>query len=216
MQRPPKTCLFACKNSGKHAAYCCVAPGQIVLSLQNVITLKKIHILHFYSPLLLSLCGCVYTYTCQVLHCAMTSVHAIEPERVLKGAVDRKPLKCFPICRADRADPDSQTPHTTLINILPSPPRALHFLLLPQHPFFSSLCWLLMSRSRHRAGSLMISPSSSCLPLLNFVKLSPRRTFLLCPPAAYQRPGSPAPPPACLCRPGWTRAGRFSAGPEGL
>lgn len=121
-------------------------------------------------------------------------------------------------------------PHTTLINILSNPLLALTphtppptFLFLLSS--FSSLCWPLMSRSRHRAGRLMISPhppppnppaSSSCLPPLNFVKLSPRRTFSLCPPAAYQRTGSPAPPPACLCRPGWTRAGRFSAGLGGL
>lgn len=43
----------------------------------------------------------------------MTTVHVIEPGRVVRGGrgvVDRKPLKCFPIYRADSADPDSQTP----------------------------------------------------------------------------------------------------------
>lgn len=43
----------------------------------------------------------------QALYCDMTSVHAIEPGRLVRGAVDRKPLKCFPICQADSADPDS-------------------------------------------------------------------------------------------------------------
>lgn len=57
-------------------------------------------------------------------------------------------------------------------------------------------------------------PSHSCLPLLNFVKLSPQRTFSLCLPAAYQRPGSPVPPPACLCRCSWTHEGSFSACPQ--
>lgn len=82
-----------------------------------------------------------------------------------------------------------------------------------------------MPRSRHRAGSLMTPPSP--LPLFQLFcflsssaktlrKLSPRRTFSPCPSAAYQRAGSPAPPPACPGRPGWTRAGRFSRGLAGL
>ena len=154
----------------------------------------------------------------------MTSVHAIEPERAVRGAVDRKPLKCFPICRADSADPDSQTPIPHWLIFSPTlfwPFRPLSF---PHNiPFSPRSVGHWCPGPDTEAGSLMISPSSrhspasgSCLPLLNFVKLSPRRTFSLCPPAAYQRPESPAPPPACLCRPGWTRAGRFSEGLWGL
>ncbi len=102
-------CLHV-KIARKHAAYCSVAQGQIVLSLQKVPTLNNIFWSGKYYSLSLSFCGGVYTYTCQFFHCGMTRVHAIEPERVVRGAVDRKPLKCFPICQADSADPDSQTP----------------------------------------------------------------------------------------------------------
>lgn len=101
------SCLHV-KIARKHAAYCSVAQGQIVISLQKVPALNNT----FWSGqnYSLSFCGCVYTYTCQVLHCGMTSVH--EPNRVVRGEVDRKPLKCFPICQADSADPDSQAPTT--------------------------------------------------------------------------------------------------------
>lgn len=61
------------------------------------------------------------------------------------------------------------------------------------------------------------SPAPTPLPLLKLcTKLSPRRTFSPLLPAAYQRAASRAPPPVCPCRPGWTRAGRSSAGPGGL
>lgn len=78
------------------------------------------------------------------------------------GAVDRKPLKCFPICWADSADPDSQTPIAHWLIFPPSrspgPP--------PHGSFFPSLCGPLVPRSWHRASSLMIPalPGSSPSP----------------------------------------------------
>ena len=132
----------------------------------------------------------------------------LQPGRVEGRAVSRKPLKCFPICPADSADSDSRTPVPHWLTFPPTLYRDLHpnfFLLL-------FLGWILMSRSRHRADNQMILFLflSTLASLSDYILgFSPHKTFSQCLPAAYHRVESPSLPPACLCRPGWTHAGRF-------
>lgn len=105
-------------------------------------------------------------------------------------------------------------PHSTLINI-PSKP-----LSWPSAPLLLFLLAVWATDAQVPTQSERSndpSPAPTPLPLLKLgTKLSPRTTFSPLPPAAYQRAASRPPPPVCPCRPGWTRAGRSSAGPGGL
>lgn len=142
----------------------------------------------------------------------MTSVNVLEQGEGNKESSEQKTIKMFSKLPGWQCRPWQPDPRTTLINILSNP------LLHPSHWcfFFSTLCWPLVSTSRHRGGSLMTPTPRFCSWLETLLKLSPHITFSLCLPAAYQRPQSPSLPPACLCRLGWTRAGRFSIGPVGF
>lgn len=132
----------------------------------------------------------------------------LQPGRVEGRAVNRKPLKCFPICPADSADSDSRTLVPHWLTFPPTLCRNLHpnfFFLAPSR---LDTAVQVHTQSRQPDDSLPFRPPLH-LCLLIFLRISPRKTFLQCLPAAYQRVESPSPPPACLCRPGWTHAGRF-------